>query len=1255
MKNPILPIGRALGILSSLGLMLVAPVSRAADDADLFSSKMAPNVLLIVDNSLSMLSSVFHPAYDPDVNYKPGSCSAFASYSDPWNLSAGPTGSGAVIPSGVNRTYCGYTRQIPGLDTNFDGTDDASMGYYPNYLYWLFSAAVDANYDIDGDGTTDGTIYNQIHNYSRPFTGCRRSGNYKVFHRDRATASRTILEEVLCQVNQNGKIRFGFATFRHTQVSGGTTGTNGGFIQIPINDATIDADANPSTADVDNSYALNGSTRTHLEHLYNAFNTFKIDSATPLGETLFQAYTYFMSRDSSKLPYGDTDKDGIGDTSAGKFPVYQYVTDPVADYGGRNISSAGGLVAPPCPVQQWCQKNFVILVTDGEPYFDEFVPQTGGLSGTTAVGFTDFTTLIGNYKDNVGTATSQCTSSRQCWYLDDIAKFMHEHDFLPDQTDFPGTQKLDVYTLGFATNASLNTFLAATASAGGGTFNSSGDPEQLSAGIIDALQDVVEKSQVFTAPTVPASRSSDGNNFYLSYFKPADRTASWEGHLKVFELNAAGEIRDALGNCIFRDPANPSTVQCKGGLLQVEQPGFWDAADEMPVPGSRNLYYSNYQAGPPSSIPAVPAAFSEGVVTAADLAVSAADITQYASIGGGTAGITTADDLKNAIVRYGRGCEFRAGTCVERLKTLGDIFHSSPSPVGPPNSAIANRGYQEFARRYATRTKVIYVGTNDGFVHGFNTGTWRATPTPARFDRGTGVETFGFMPYPARQNARHLPSDLPPRDYYYVDGSPSIADVWFYPSATAVPAGTSDWANWHTVMVGGLRQGGEAIYALDVTNPDAMSGGPTYPGYLWEFPCEDQARSECTGPGTYTYAEYMGETWSQPVITKVRLAPNCTGTCPAYVDRWVAIFGAGYDEAGDPNEQTGALYDSTLAATTSRKGRALFMVDVKTGKVLASKRFDQNPSQGDPAMRFAFAAAPAVFDTNFDGYADVVYIGDLGGQLWKWVIESPAEDTISSGATGSVDQPGWFWKRLFAATPCVAPVCVPMHTKSIFTPPTGSMLHGDLFLAFGTGERAHLDYIGTEPEERNRFYVLRDQDPLERFTPVSPAVDPDPRYTDVASTGEVKPVSTYAGTCTPPSGSDVGFYYEGQDGEKFMTETTIFAGDVLTGSFVPNAGGASSCEASGSGYLYYFDLFCGRGKYTNASDPQPSANLPRTYVGAGPPTRPTVSMGSLENQGGGGPCDNMVFDFSSDGDGQVIEADCMPNSGVRTRSWRDLD
>src|SRR5690606_18126125 len=103
--------------------------------------------------------------------------------------------------------------------------------------------------------------------------------------------------------------------------------------------------------------------------------------------------------------------------------------------------------------------------------------------------------------------------------------------------------------------------------------------------------------------------------------------------------------------------------------------------------------------------------------------------------------------------------------------------------------------YSSFVRARADRTPMVYVGANDGMLHGF--------------DAETGRERLAFIPgtvFP-RLNA------LPQPDYshlYYVDGSPNVGDVFINGA-------------WRSVLVGGLGQGGQAVYALDVTDPAAFA------------------------------------------------------------------------------------------------------------------------------------------------------------------------------------------------------------------------------------------------------------------------------------------------------------------------------------------------------------------------------------------------------------------------------------------------
>jgi hypothetical protein len=122
----------------------------------------------------------------------------------------------------------------------------------------------------------------------------------------------------------------------------------------------------------------------------------------------------------------------------------------------------------PDPNPYACQKNFIIMITDGQPSSDDFAT-----SGSDTGGFSSFRTgLVGDYApDAVGDLDIGTDSTPEegnppfqtgtaTGYLDDIAKAMQDVDFRPDKS---GTQKIDVYTIGFATDPVANSLLAKTA------------------------------------------------------------------------------------------------------------------------------------------------------------------------------------------------------------------------------------------------------------------------------------------------------------------------------------------------------------------------------------------------------------------------------------------------------------------------------------------------------------------------------------------------------------------------------------------------------------------------------------------------------------------------------------------------------------------------------------------------------------------------------------------------------------------------
>lgn len=197
------------------------------------------------------------------------------------------------------------------------------------------------------------------------------------------------------------------------------------------------------------------------------------------------------------------------------------------------------------------------------------------------------------------------------------------------------------------------------------------------------------------------------------------------------------------------------------------------------------------------------------------------------------------------------------GTFRARQGILGDIVNSQPIYVGSPNpqlfnnrSFVGSNTYRGWANGI-TRDPVVYVGGNDGMLHGFNA--------------STGTETFAFIPAAVVTNGL---SELADKDYqhrYFVDGELTVADVFINGS-------------WKTVLVGTLGAGGlaknrkdtnNAVFALDVTDPHNVS-------LLWE-------KSSADIPA-------LGVNLGKPVI--VQLADNS----------WKVVLGNG------PNSSTGKAH-----------------------------------------------------------------------------------------------------------------------------------------------------------------------------------------------------------------------------------------------------------------------------------------------------------------------------------------------------------
>jgi type IV pilus assembly protein PilY1 len=1189
------------------------PLDAAGDDQFLITTSIAPNVILLMDNSESMGHMEWHPAFDQTV-ISP-TCAHFDDATDyaAEDLSAlyGPPGQKVFTA-----THCGNTRTL--YDPSQSDPKIVEALYWGRYLNWYFSDAAD-------------TYVTEIETAVSTAPHCKGSPHIDLYRRTRFQAAKQVMLDTLC-VAESKNVRFGFAEFRKSEDAAGKD-PNGGFVSADL------GRSNPNHAQELESAILN-STPNDLSP--------DGEDETPVGEALFQVYSYWMSRLLADLPTSDQDNDTVAST----FPRYEYLKD--GDWSGNSTHWLEDAMLYPC------EKAFIVVVTDGLPTRDDFDEE---ITANEALGFSSFDDLIGDYHvDTVSEDAEERPGAfglldELAFFLDDIAQYMYENDFRPD---LAGDQTIDTYTIGFNTDAATQEFLERTATLGNGLSFNAKDGDELAGHLVAALNDIIEKSASFTAASVPSARTADGADFYQSYFFPRGSSAFWEGHIRAWHITADGDIEDKNGNCALADP---TPGECNSGPFREDAEFFWDAAEQVPQPDetispTRTLYVSKAP-----TVGAVPTTFTQANLDAADLQIDVftnpgmvpSDPTPndalYPVVGSRA---LTEEGLADEVVAFVRGCEFATGVpanvdspeaCDVRPALLGDVFHSNPIVVRSPTRPVNDFSYNSFKTHYAVdypRDRVLYAGTNGGFLEAIHAGDWDTSLDPDNYDEGTGAELFGFMPYESRIRIKNLPIESATTRTHYVDGDLQSADVWFYTSATT---GTKlvNGSEWRTILVGGMREGGFQYYALDVTNPSGSShaggGAPlAYPGYLWEFPDEAD---------TGGYRKYMGETWGRPIITKVKLNVDAAAGNP--FERWVVIVTAGYHQEGDPNPtavtDVASSYDDPAdddildPLTYSLKGRGIFMLDAKTGEVIAEHTYDPSASDDHAKMVYSVIATPSVLDLNNDGFADVVYFTDMGGQVFKWVISPAGEDRPNDVAVNPPsDQPAWKFRLFFQAP--VTTISAIDYYKNLFFSPAAAYAGGKLWLAFGTGERRSLSFPGkdgnpTDPDENNRYYVISDPDPYEFASPAVPMAieddgtsDPN-RLIDISGTED-------GSVAIPPRG----FFFKAENGEKFVTNTEIFAGHVIAASFKPTTS-SDPCVARGDGTLYVFDLLTGEGFFDDGGG-NPTRGLD---IGTGLPTDPQVSVGA-------GGEDNKVIIEKSGTEIEMIEEENI-NVGGGLLYWRE--
>ncbi|MHB8474480.1 MAG: pilus assembly protein, partial [Gammaproteobacteria bacterium] len=430
---------------------------------------------------------------------------------------------------------------------------------------------------------------------------------------------------------------------------------------------------------------------------------------------------------------------------------------------------------------------------------------------------------------------------------------------------------------------------------------------------------------------------------------------------------------------------------------------------------------------------------------------------------------------------------------------LGDLVNSSPFYVGEPGylpDALESVAHSTFRATYANRRPMIYVGGNDGMLHGFD--ATNSTTTG-------GLEKIAYVPTSVYTdplaNTPKL-NQLTNPNYshrYFVDGSPAVNDV--FGTFTNVP-GICTTGCWRTVLVGGLNGGGKGMYALDITDPDGIAiSGLTFNESnaanlsLWEFIDSDAIASitVTSGGSGYISAPTVSisggggsgatatATVSGGVVTSISVTAGGTGYTSTPTLTFSGGGGTGVSATATlaPGNDMGYTFsqptiakmqDGSWAAifgngyNSVNERPVLYIVNAVTG-VLIKKIILNTTTGGSNGL-----STPAVLDTNGDYVADYIYAGDLQGNMWKIDVSASSPSTWGSFYNG-----GGTPKPLFKATDGTTSTTVvqPITERpEIGDQPTGL---GGYMVYFGTGRyvAANDNAPGSSPIQT--FYGVWDQ------------------------------------------------------------------------------------------------------------------------------------------------------------------------------------
>ncbi len=541
-----------------------------------------------------------------------------------------------------------------------------------------------------------------------------------------------------------------------------------------------------------------------------------------------------------------------------------------------------------------------------------------------------------------------------------------------------------------------------------------------------------------TANQTQSSRVTSSTQAYFSYYDPND----WTGRLTANSITS-----DSSGNlsilpqatwdasCVLTGVAANSTCPTTNAVGPIAAEN-WQSTGGTAGVANRVILSWNYNTTTNTGT-GVPFQLTN-LSTAQQAALNLGDSN------GSTRVNFLRGDRSNELTTNTAGVT--TGIYRDRDYVLADIVDSSPVAVGQPvlpyaatwkdklfsSTTMPENGgaqnYTQFTTAELYRENMVYVGANDGMVHGFRAGAYSTSYTGLG-TTNDGTETLAYVPGavinsaavsagetpclssdPVTQSAvqnihgvtpvitTYSACTQPSLDFsnpqyghnFFVNAPPASGDL-FYGSPTSPE-------QWHTWLVGGLGAGGGAIYALDVTTPANFSEGNASSLVIGEWTAQS-----ITCVGTSNCGTNLGNTYGSPIIRRM------------HNGMWAIIFGNGFG---------------------SRSGDAGIYVMTITPSSGAHNIYYLSTGQTGTSDGIAYVTSA---DLDGDHVTDYLYAGDLLGNVWRFDVTS--NTAANWGTTANV-------YKVFAGG-----AAQPITSALLVAAVTGNGPGTQVMIGFGTGQK----------------------------------------------------------------------------------------------------------------------------------------------------------------------------------------------------------